>query len=219
MVRQPHPDDLAQLRDEFVARFAAQDAEIARLKRRRRIPRRFLPFALVGVLVALLPLALLAAGPTFSDLGTAALEHQGDIQAIGDAGITTGFPDPNDSNARLYDPKANVTREEMASFLSRTAGIGGNPPVANAKTAESAPNGWGLIQDGVIVPANGTATREVWCGLHPPTGTGFANLAPGIALRDSYPYTFSGIYAWRFVLQNTTATEQIISLYVMCITP
>jgi hypothetical protein len=37
-----------------------------------------------------------------------------------------------------YCPKANVTREEMASFLARAAGLGGNPPVANAQTAASA---------------------------------------------------------------------------------
>ncbi len=82
--------------------------------------------------MALVPFSLVAAGPTFSDLGTAAPVHQPNIQAIADAGITTGFEDPNNPNTRLYDPKANVTREEMASFLARTAGLGTNPPAARA---------------------------------------------------------------------------------------
>jgi hypothetical protein len=62
--------------------------------------------------------------------------HQSNIQAIGNAGITTGFEDPNNTSARLYNPKGQVTREEMASFLARTAG--GNPPVVNANTAVTA---------------------------------------------------------------------------------
>ena len=61
------------------ARLAAQESEIARLKRRRRLPRRFLPLALVALLIALLPLSILAAGPAFSDLGTAAPVHQPNI--------------------------------------------------------------------------------------------------------------------------------------------
>jgi hypothetical protein len=130
MAEQPRPDDLAQLR----ATVMTLQHDLARLQRRRRLPRRFLPLALVGLLVTLLPLSILAAGPTFSDLGTAAPVHQPNIQAIGDAGITTGFEDPNSPGQRLYDPKANVTREEMASFLARTAGLGGNAPVVNAAT-------------------------------------------------------------------------------------
>ena len=99
-----------------------------------------MPLLVVALLVALMPLSLLAAGPAFSDLGTAAPVHQPNIQAIGDAGITTGFEDPADPTKRLYNPKDNVTREEMASFLARTAGLGTNPPVANAKTAQTATN-------------------------------------------------------------------------------
>jgi hypothetical protein len=136
MPEQHHPDNLTPL----YARLAAQELEIARLKHRRRFPRRLLPLAIVTLLVALMPLSILAAGPVFSDLGAAAPVHQPNIQAIGDAGITTGFADPNNPDQRLYDPKANVTREEMASFLARTAGLGGNAPVVNAKTAQTATN-------------------------------------------------------------------------------
>ena len=147
MAQHPRPDDLAQLRALIMdqqaalaaqrAVTAAQQARLAQLER-RRFPRRFLPLAIVVLLAALMPLSMLAAGPTFSDLGTAAPVHQPNIQAIGDAGISTGFEDPNDPTKRVYDPKANVTREEMASFLARTAGLGGNAPVANAKTAQTA---------------------------------------------------------------------------------
>ncbi len=61
--------ELAQLR----AQFAAQQDEVAALRRmvgasttRRspRLPRRFLPLALVALLVALLPVATLAATPS-----------------------------------------------------------------------------------------------------------------------------------------------------------
>ena len=126
-------DDLSALRAEYDKKLATLQAEVTVLRRRRQ--RRRHPLLLIVpviLFVALVPFSLLAAGPTFSDLGTAAPVHQPNIQAIGDAGITTGFEDPNNPNARLYDPKALVTREEMASFLARTAGLGTNPPVARA---------------------------------------------------------------------------------------
>jgi hypothetical protein len=134
MAEQPRPDDLAELR----ATVRVLQADLARLKRRRRFPRRFLPLAVVTLLVALMPLSILAADPVFSDLSDAAEVHRPNIQAIGNVGITTGFADPNNPNARLYNPKGLVTREEMASFLARTAGLGGNAPVVNAKTAQTA---------------------------------------------------------------------------------
>ncbi|HEY8602178.1 MAG TPA: hypothetical protein VIL85_27375 [Thermomicrobiales bacterium] len=113
-----------------------QGAELARYrqrKRRGRTMRRILPLALAGVLVALLPLSILAANP-FNDLVPGSV-HNANIDAIYNAGITTGC-DPNVS----YCPTDLVTRQEMASFLARTAGLGENPPVANAKTAQTATN-------------------------------------------------------------------------------
>lgn len=131
MAEQHRPDDLAQLR----ARLDAQETEIARLKRHRR-PRRFLPLALVGLLVALLPLSILAAGP-FGDLNAGRDAANADIQAIADVGITKGCNPPDFTN---YCPNDLVTREQMASFLARTAGLGGNPPIANAaRLAVAAP--------------------------------------------------------------------------------
>lgn len=121
---QPRLDELARLR----ARLDAHEAEIARLKRRRRLPSRLIPIILTACLVALIPLATLAANP-FNDLNFGSV-HNANIDLIYNAGITTGC-DPGSA----YCPSGNVTREEMASFLARTAGLGTNPPVANAKTA------------------------------------------------------------------------------------
>ncbi len=125
-------------------RFDALDAEVRRLRGRqegkaRAGTRGRRGAALVlALFMALVPLGMLAANPVFSDIGDAAAVHQPNIQAIGNAGITTGFDDPNNPGQRTYNPKGLVTREEMASFLARTAGLGGNPPVANALTAVTA---------------------------------------------------------------------------------
>src|SRR5690348_12136449 len=97
--------------------------------------RRLIAPLCLPLFVALVPLGLLAAGP-FTDLDPAS-PHNGNIAAIQAAGITKGCDSPDFTQ---YCPKDYVTREEMASFLARTAGLGGNPPVANAKTAETAAN-------------------------------------------------------------------------------
>ncbi|HEY8598522.1 MAG TPA: hypothetical protein VIL85_08835 [Thermomicrobiales bacterium] len=114
---------------------ATLSREVQALRREVRGQRRrsrMLLLTLVA-LVALVPGALLAANP-FNDLN-AGSPHNGNIDAIYNAGITTGC-DPNVS----YCPTDLVTRQEMASFLARTAGLGDNPPVANAKTAQTATN-------------------------------------------------------------------------------
>jgi hypothetical protein len=114
-------------RDELLSRLqtriAAQEKRIARLERRRSHRR---AFALVALLVALVPAGLLAANP-FTDLTGGV--HDANIDAIYTAGVTTGCV-PN----AQFCPKDNVTREEMASFLARLGGLGTNPPVANART-------------------------------------------------------------------------------------
>lgn len=140
---------------EVLARLEATEAELttlraalasrpaARLACRPRRPRRRaqgrLTAALVlALLVALVPVSVLAV--SFSDLDQAGPEFRPSIQAIADAGITVGADDPAsaDPTMRVYNPKGVVTREQMAVFLAKTAGLGGTPPVANARTAFSA---------------------------------------------------------------------------------
>lgn len=125
--QQPDRDELAAMRRELAAVHARLD-RVTRRPTRRRLFARFAPLGIVALLVALLPLSLLAANP-FTDLNPGSV-HNANIDAIFNAGITTGC-DPGIA----YCPNDNVTREEMASFLARTAGLGANPPVANAKTA------------------------------------------------------------------------------------
>lgn len=114
---------------ELQARVALLERQVARYERTRRRGRS-LPLAVVALLVALAPLAVLAATP-FNNLTGGV--HDANIDAIDQAGVTKGcVPDMS------YCPTANVTREEMASFLARLGGLGSNPPVANAKTAQTA---------------------------------------------------------------------------------
>jgi hypothetical protein len=126
MTDQRHPDELAQLRAE-VARLRAK-VERPRL----RLSRRFLPVGLLLLLMTLMPLATFAANP-FTDLVPGSV-HNPNIDAIYNAGITTGCV-PNEQ----YCPTDFVTRQEMASFLARTAGLGGNAPVVNAAQLGGSP--------------------------------------------------------------------------------
>lgn len=117
-------------RAELVALQAEYDRRLAALQSHRARPWRRLALLLpLVVLLALVPLSIRAAG-SFNDLTGGV--HDANIQAIYAAGITTGCI-PNVS----YCPTDVVTREQMASFLARTAGLGANPPVANAKTAQT----------------------------------------------------------------------------------
>lgn len=111
-------------------RLESQEKELAQLRasrtRRTSLPgtpknRRF-AVGILALLVALVPLSIFAANP-FADFSTAAPVHQPDIDTAYNLGITTGFENPEDANSRLYFPKDNVTREEMASFLVRTASL------------------------------------------------------------------------------------------------
>lgn len=115
-------------------------AEVAALRgevRRKRRPHRLLPVAVATLLVALIPGLAIAANP-FNDLVPGSV-HNNNIDLIYNAGITTGcVPE------QQYCPTDFVTRQEMASFLARSAGLGVNAPVANAKTLSGiAANGLG----------------------------------------------------------------------------
>src|SRR3954447_265549 len=115
-------------------RMARQEAEFARSRRRRRTGPR-LPFLAVAVLVALVPLSVLAMNP-FTDLNPKSI-HNANIDAIYTSGVTTGCT-PTE-----YCPNSTVTREEMASFLARLGGLGDNKPVANAARLASGPTSVG----------------------------------------------------------------------------
>ncbi len=141
---------------EVRAELAVLRASHAALERRvrgrghtRRRGARIVGLLVVALTMALAPLGLLASD-RFTDVPPQTqYSHHDDINAIADAGITVGCGgDPT-----TYCPTADVTRGEMASFLARTAGLGTNPPVANAKTlAGYAPNG--LVRSAVSVPGN-----------------------------------------------------------------
>jgi hypothetical protein len=114
-------------------------AELAARERRRARggrARRLAAALSVALLVALVPLGLFAANP-FTDLDPGQdAGHNPNIDLIYNAGITTGC------SPAEYCPKEFVTREQMASFLARTAGLGPNPPVANASILRGyAPSG------------------------------------------------------------------------------
>ena len=113
---------------------------LAAPRQRARGRGRLLAVVALALLVTLVPLSVFAAGP-FTDLDQAqngANGHNPNIQAIADAGITNGCNPPTNDN---YCPKDTVTREQMASFLARTAGLGANKPVARAaRLAVNNPN-------------------------------------------------------------------------------
>ncbi|MFN8515055.1 MAG: hypothetical protein U0841_21210 [Chloroflexia bacterium] len=135
--------ELAALREEMStlrARVAAQEARfvmpeamgVSRAARPRRRRMAVLAGGLLVLLLVLSPLGTLAAN--FQDLNPNS-PHNTNINLIADAGISKGCGD-----TAHYCPNAYVSREEMASFLARTAGLGNNPPIANAATAQTATN-------------------------------------------------------------------------------
>lgn len=124
--------EVLALQADYERQLAALAGEVAAMRRRRPRRRRIAPFLALTVLLALVPFSIRAAG-SFNDLTGSV--HDANIQAIYDAGITTGCV-PNVS----YCPTDLVTRQEMASFIARTAGLGTNAPVARAaRLSVSAP--------------------------------------------------------------------------------
>ncbi len=166
-------DELAQLH----ARVAQLEAG-NRPKTRHRHLRRFLPLLIAGLLVALMPLSILAATP-FLDLngGPDHADANANIDLIFNAGITKGCT-PTE-----YCPNDFVNREQMASFLARTAGLGANPPIANAKTAQTAANATqfgGQPPSAYLASTGDTTLRYSFYGI--------TSLATGITFaRDNGP--------------------------------
>jgi hypothetical protein len=98
----------------------------------KRLWRRLLvPLCLIA-LGAAGPLAVLASHQ-FTDVTTSNTFHT-DIDAIRDAGVTTGCA------VGKYCPKEFVTREQMAAFMNRLGALqAGKPPVVNAKLLNGNP--------------------------------------------------------------------------------
>ena len=189
------------MRDVLV-RLEEQEAELRALRRRldgppgaRRSraqpPRRATGrrrLALATLLIALLmltPLSLAAAN--FTDLNPGSV-HNTDINTIADAGITLGC----EANAR-YCPNDFVTREQMASFLARTAGLGGNAPVVNAATAVTAQTA------GTIANQANSATIAATS----------ANTANTIVLRDGNGNFTAGTITGNLTGTATNATNAV----------
>lgn len=142
---------------EILARLDAQEAELAALRaertarqrRRLQVPggRRTRLIAIItsALLVALVPLAIYAANP-FTDLqGTV---HDGNIDTIYNLGITTGCNPPDLDN---YCPTDNVTRQEMASFLARTASLNRVAAVTRSSAADPGDNLGGASKEYMTV--------------------------------------------------------------------
>src|SRR5438128_2605456 len=121
-------ENLAAAQATAATRLARAERELARYRARRRgwHNRRWLAAVLIASHDAVVPLGLLAAN--FQDLNPGSV-HNANINLIADAGISRDCTDP-----QHYCPNDFVTREQMASFLARTAGLGTNPPVVNAAT-------------------------------------------------------------------------------------
>jgi hypothetical protein len=145
-----------------LATLRAEVATLKRGRRRRHAARRLLTTIIAAALVALVPLTVLA-DFAFLDLDPNS-PHNDNITAIKAAGITKGCDPPAFVQ---YCPKDFVTREEMASFLARTAGLGDNPPVANARIAQTVP-------DGAITPGKLGAAGSTPGQVLTSTGTGVA---------------------------------------------
>ncbi len=123
--------ELVVLREQVVAsRRGRHRLRRGRSWRRGRWTSRLGAALVLALLLATVPAALLATD-RFPDVPTANPHHD-DVNQIAAAGITIGFPDGT------YKPDAFVTRGQMASFLARTAGLGGRTPVVNAATALTA---------------------------------------------------------------------------------
>jgi hypothetical protein len=104
--------------------------------RPRMSTRRVTLVGFVAAIVLAVPMVVLASHQ-YSDVPNGNFYHA-DIDAITDAGVTTGC------GGGKYCPAAFVTREQMAAFLNRLGALQvGKTPVANAATSQST-DGWSI---------------------------------------------------------------------------
>jgi S-layer homology domain len=92
----------------------------------RSVSRRLAVLLAAAALAIGIPLGVVIAGATFSDVPSSNPFYN-DITAIANAGVTTGC------GGGKFCPKDTVTREQMAAFMNRLGALSaGNTPVVNA---------------------------------------------------------------------------------------
>ena len=119
----------------------------------------------------------------FTDVPNTSTYHR-DIDAIRDAGITTGCA------PSLYCPKDFVTREQMAAFLNRLGALqAGKPPVVNAAeldgldlTAFLAVSDISIVQQGPGSPCSMSRSRTGAAGRR--SAASKRTRRPGVALES-----------------------------------
>jgi len=123
-------DRMAQL-EARIAELEADAADRATGRRQRQGPRIGLGrgarrVVLIGLVMALVvPAGVVLASHQFADVPTSSSIHD-DVEAIADAGVTTGCGDGN------YCPSNPVTRGQMAQFMNRLGALDGQDPVVHA---------------------------------------------------------------------------------------
>jgi hypothetical protein len=109
-----------------------------------------LAVVIVALTMVILPLGVFALHQ-FGDVPDSNTYHN-DIDAIADAGVTTGCGGGN------YCPSAFVTREQMAAFMNRLGALGpGKVPVVNADKVDGF-NGTDLAFGTATIPSGMTVT-------------------------------------------------------------
>jgi len=112
--------------------------------------RRILPLVIVAVVSAAVafPLGVIASHQ-FADVPDSNIFHA-DIDAIADAGVTTGCGGGN------YCPSAFVTRDQMAAFMNRLGALqAGKTPVVNADRVDGY-QGSDLLAGTAVIPSGMT---------------------------------------------------------------
>lgn len=168
---------------------------------------------IVTAIILTFPVGVLAAGG-YDDVRPGHLFYA-DVQAIHDAGVTTGCGGGN------YCPNAYVTRGQMAAFLNRLGALGpGKTPVANADRVDGA-HAVDMALAGLRV--RGTTAEVVqWynhAGGEPTvikTGTGvFAVTIPGRSLNHSTNFvgTATVVGAPGFATVSSSTGTVIVNTY------
>jgi len=185
--------EFVAMQDEYDRKLAALTGTLAHPRRPRSQRRRLFLLLPLVVLLALVPVSIRAANP-FNDLTGSV--HDPNIDLIYNAGITTGCV-PNVS----YCPTDTVTREQMASFLARTAGLGANPPVVNARTAQIATNA-------TTATTATTAANATTVGGYAPNALIRAAQATSTYTRDTNEFPVTSVF------NTSTALNPVASVVI-----